>query len=239
VRRLVALGAVALAASGCGGKRAPLTIYAASSLTGAFQKLDPGARFDFSGSDTLAFQIEQGAEADVYASASTKYPRELHTKGLADRPQVFATNRLVLIVPRSNPAHLTGLRGLLKPVRLVLGAPGVPAGDYARSVLRAYCGRSPHCPAAKVVSEEQDVKGVVAKVALGEADAGFAYATDARAAAGKVRAIPIPPSVAPDVRYSIAVLKDTSRRKDAEVFVRLVLGPTGRAVLHRAGFGLP
>lgn len=239
MRGLIALGTVALFATGCGGKSGPLTVYAASSLTGVFQKLDPSARFDFAGSDTLAFQIEQGAKADVYASASTKYPRELHAKGLAGQPRVFATNRLVLIVPQANPARLTSLQGLMRPVKLVLGAPGVPAGDYARDVLKEFCRQKPHCPRAKVVSEEQDVKGVVAKIALGEADAGFAYATDVGAAAGKVRSIPIPGSLAPDVRYSIAVVKDTRHRRDAEKFLELVLGSTGRAALLRAGFGLP
>jgi len=241
VRRLAAIAALVLLAAGCSGSKSePLTVYAASSLTSVFQKLDSDARFNFAGSDQLAFQIEQGAKADVYASASPKYPGELHAKGLVDPPHVFATNRLVLIVPRSNPAHVTSLHSLLRSdVKLVIGAEGVPAGDYARDVLDSFCGHAPHCPAAKIVSEEQDVKGVVSKVALGEADAGFAYATDARAAAGKVRAIPIPSALAPDVRYSIAVVRESDQQKEADDFVHLVLGARGRAALRRAGFGLP
>jgi molybdate transport system substrate-binding protein len=226
--------------AGCsGGKNDPLTIDAASSLTGVFQKLAPEARFDFAGSDELAFQIEQGAKPDVYASASPKYPARLYAKSLVERPRIFATNRLVLIVPRSNPAHVTSLSSLLRPdVKLVIGAEGVPAGDYARQVLEQFC-KPPCAIRAKTVSEEQDVKGIVAKVALGEADVGFAYATDVRAAGGKVRAITIPAALAPDVRYSIAVLREAAQHEQAEEFVDRVLGPEGRAALRKAGFGLP
>src|SRR6266536_992903 len=128
--------------------------------------------------EELGLQLEQGAKADVYASASPKYPDRLYREKLVERPRVFARNSLVLIVPRGNPGRVTGLGSLMRPpVKLVLGADGVPVGDYTRKLLDRYC-RSifqprARCPAARVVSEEQDVKGVVAKVALGEADAGF------------------------------------------------------------------
>jgi molybdate transport system substrate-binding protein len=234
-----ALAALVLLAAGCGGGR-KLTVYAASSLTEVFQKLDPHARFDFAGSDDLAFQIEQGAGADVYAAADMKYPRALNSKGLVERPQVFARNRLVLIVPRSNPAHVRSLNDLRSPhVKLVLTAPGVPAGDYARKVMAAYCGGRAGCLHARTVSEEPDVKGVVAKVALDEADAGFVYATDARAAASKVREVNVPASLQPSIEYGIAVVKHARHRGDAGRFVELVLGTRGRAALEDAGFGLP
>ena len=239
MRRLLATGAVGLALASCGSGSGHLTVYAASSLTGVFQKLDPDARFQFAGSGELAFQIEQAAKADVYASASPTYPRELYQKGLVERPRVFATNRLVLIVPRLNPARVTSLRSLFRPdVKLVMGAKGVPAGDYARDVLNSFC--PPPCRIeAKTVSEEQDVKGVVAKVALGEADVGFAYATDVSAANRDARAIPIPFSLAPQIRYAIAVVRDAANPDEARTFVRAVLGRKGRRALHAAGFGVP
>jgi molybdate transport system substrate-binding protein len=245
MKQAIALAAIALVAASCGGSGGRLTVYAASSLTQVFQQLDPKARFNFAGSDQLAFQIEQGAMADVYASASTKYPDRLAAKGLAEPPRVFATNTLVLIVPRANPARIDSLGSLMKAgVKLVLAAPGVPAGDYARKALERFCKSifvpaGTRCPRAKVVSEEPDVKGVVAKIALDEADAGFVYATDARAAGGKVQAISVPVRLQPAIRYSIAVLRHAPHHDSAERFVRLVLGSSGRAALRRAGFGVP
>ncbi len=243
MKRAAALAAIALVTAGCGGSGGRLTVYAASSLTEVFQQLDPKARFNFAGSDELAFQIEQGAKPDVYASASTQYPEQLAAKGLAERPRVFATNRLVLIVPRSNPAHVTSFDEALMNgrVKLLLAAAGVPAGDYARTVIRRVCGSTVNgvgCPRAKVVSEEQDVKGVVAKIALDEADAGFVYATDARSAGDKVRVIAVPARLQPAIRYSIAVLRHAPRHDEAKRFVQRVLGSSGRAALRRAGFGV-
>jgi len=240
---LAAVAAVALA--GCNGNgKARLRVDAASSLTGVFRQLDPRAAFDFAGSDELAFQIEQGKQTDVYASASPRYPDRLRREGLLDRPRVFATNSLVLIVPRGNPGRVTGLGSLMRSsVKLVRGAKGVPVGDYARKILARFChtifqpgGR---CPRARIVSEEQDVKGVVAKVALGEADAGFVYATDVRPVAGKVHAIRIPAYLQPTVEYELAVVRRTKHHREGEAFVRLVTGPRGRRALHEAGFGLP
>jgi len=243
MRALVACTLAALLAAGCSGSKHRLTVYAASSLTDAFQRLASGGRFDFAGSNTLAAQLEQGARADVYAAASPKSPRQLFAEGLIDRPRDFATNRLVLIVPAANPGHVTGLGSLMRPeVKLVSGAKGVPAGDYAAAVLARWCKSifipSGRCPRART-SEEQDVKGVLAKVVLGEADAGFVYATDVRVAGGKVTAIQIPRWLEPTVRYQLAVVRATKHRRQAQAFVRLVLGPKGRAALRLAGFGAP
>jgi molybdate transport system substrate-binding protein len=243
MRALGACMLAALLAAGCSGSKHKLTVYAASSLTGVFQRLDPHARVDFAGSNLLAVQVEQGARADVYAAASPKSPQRLFAEGLIDRPQNFATNTLVLIVPAGNPGHVTGLGSLMRSdVRLARAAKGVPAGDYAGTVLARWCRSlfipAGRCPRART-SEEQDVKGVLAKVALGEADAGFVYSTDVRVAKGKVAAIPIPKLLQPTVRYELAVVRSTKHRRQAEDFVRLVLGPKGRAALHRAGFGLP
>jgi len=246
VRRTLLLGAVAVAVAGCGGAGGgALRLYAASSLTQVFQQLAPDAQASFAGSDELAFQLEQGARADVYASASPKYAERLYRKALVEKPRVFATNSLVLIVPRSNPEHVTGLGSLMKPgVKLVLGGEGVPVGDYARTVLGRYCSSTvvpagAKCPRARVLSEEQNTNGVVSKVALGEADAGLVYATDVEPVAGKVRAISIGRRFQPTVRYELAVLRDAKHADAAEDFVALVTGPRGRAALRAAGFGLP
>ena len=238
--RLVALGAViAVALAGCGGG-GKLRVDAASSLTEVFQQLDPKAQFEFAGSDQLAFQLEQGAKADVYASASPKYPEKLYREKLVEKPVVFATNTLVLIVPRENSGNVTGLGSLMNPnVKLVLGAKGVPVGDYARKILARFCGGRKRCPRARIVSEEQDVKGVVAKVALGEGDAGLVYATDVTPAKGKVVVVENSGVVEPTVNYEIAVVRGAKHRAAAKNFVALLRSPDGRAALEKAGFGLP
>jgi molybdate transport system substrate-binding protein len=240
MRRALVLVALPLGLAGCsdGGK---LRVDAASSLTEVFQRLDSKAQFDFAGSDELAFQLEQGAEADVYASASPKYPEKLYRENLVEKPLVFATNTLVLIVPRGNPGHVTGLGSLMNPkVKLVLGAKGVPVGDYSRKILARFCAEAKRCPRARIVSEEQDVKGVVAKVGLEEADAGLVYATDVKTAADKIVSMEIKPaSLQPTVEYEIAVVRGAKHHSAAQKFVALVTGPNGRAALARAGFGLP
>ena len=230
---------LALVAAGCGGARGDerLTVFAAASLTEVFERLDPDARFNFAGSDELAAQLEEGAEADVYAAASPTDPARLFRAGLIERPRVFATNRLVLIVPRDNPARIRRVQDLARPgTKLVVGASGVPIGDYTRDVLERL-GQS--AVLASVVSEEEDVKGVVGKVALGEADAGFVYATDVRPAAEDVRALELPPAARAEVRYPVALVRGTPRRHDAERFLARLLGPDGRRALRSTGFGLP
>lgn len=238
IRLAVLLCAAAALAAGCGssGGSGP-TVFAASSLAEVFPEIDPSARYEFAGSGNLATQIREGAGADVYAAASPKHADELFVEGLVERPQVFATNRLVLIVPMDNPAGIGSAPDLGRPgVRLVVGAEGVPVGDYTRALLEAM-GASEVLES--VVSEEDDVKGIVSKVALGEADGGFVYATDAGPVAGKVAVIELPPEAQPEVEYLIAVVKGTERRDEAEAFVRRVISEEGRAALAAAGFGLP
>lgn len=214
-----------------------MSVFAASSLTEVFQSIDPNAAFNFAGSDDLATQIKENAPADVYAAASPKYPEELFNAGLVEKPQVFATNRLVLVVPTSNPARIESVDDLgRKGVKLVIGAEGVPIGDYTRKVLENMGATN---VLTNVVSQEDDVKGVVGKVSLGEADAGFVYATDVKPVAGKVRAIELPASAQARVEYEIAVVKGTDRRDAAREFVDRVLSEDGRRALRQAGFGLP
>ena len=240
---LAALPVIAVLASlaaGCGdggGEGGTLTVFAAASLREVFTRIPAKARFNFAGSDELAGQLREGANADVYAGADLRHASELAAAGLVDEPRVFATNRLVLAVPRDNPAQIASVADLRRDgVKLVLGGEGVPVGDYAR---RALASLSASDVLENAVSHEDDVKGVVGKVAAGEADAGFVYASDVRAAGTDLRAIELPASAQPNVRYAIAVVAKSDRRDDAERFVALVLADEGRRALREAGFGVP
>jgi molybdate transport system substrate-binding protein len=237
LRKFWALLLVLLCA-GCGGSDDErLTVYAAASLTEVFERLDGDARFNFAGSDELATQLREGAEADVYAAASPRYPDELHAEGLLEQPRIFATNQLVLIVPDDNPAGIAGLEDLDRDgIKLVIGAEGVPIGDYTRSVLEK-AGRADLL--GRAVSEEEDVKGVVGKVTLGEAEAGFVYATDARAAGDDVRAIELPRSIQARIEYPIAIVRGSEHADAARDFLSSLFSPEGRRLLREAGFGLP
>jgi molybdate transport system substrate-binding protein len=240
VRRLIALAAAlaALALPAATSAGGGITVFAAASLTGVFPKIAPAPRYSFAGSDQLAFQLRQGAPADVYAAASPKYPELLYRDGLVRKPVVFATNRLVLIVPRSNPARIGSVYDLRRSgVKLVIGDAAVPIGAYTRQILDTLGITSDVLN--NVVSEETDVKGIVAKVALGEADAGFVYATDAKAVVTKTRTIALPAWAQPPIRYEIAVVASTKRAAAARAFVAKVLSKRGRVLLARAGFGVP
>jgi molybdate transport system substrate-binding protein len=214
-----------------------ITVLAAASLTDALPKLDKTPRYSFAGSDQLAFQIRQGAPADVFAAASPKHPQQLYAEGLVAKPVTFATNALVLIVPRGNPAAIRSVYDLRRPgIKLVIGEQGVPIGDYTRTVL-SRLGLDDAL--ANVVSEESDVKLIAGKVALGDADAGFVYRTEARPLRAKVIAIAVPAQAQPLIEYQIAVVTGSRHQAEARAFVRLLLGARGRAALEAAGFGLP
>jgi molybdate transport system substrate-binding protein len=211
-----------------------LAIFAAASLTTVFPQIAPHDHYSFAGSNMLAAQIQQGAPADVFASANTKLPQQLYDQGLVERPVVFTRNELILIVPRSNPARIHSVYDLRKPgVKLVVGAVGVPVGDYTRVVLHNLGADD---VMNNVVSEETDVREVLAKVALGEADAGFVYLTDARTVRGKVATIGIRWSAQPIVEYAVAVVKSSKHLSAARSFVRALLGKTAQAKLRAAGF---
>jgi len=214
-----------------------LAIFAAASLTGVFPQIDHAPKFQFAGSDQLAFQITQGAHADVFAAASPKYPQQLYAQGLCSKPAAFATNTVVLIVPRANPARIDSVYDLQRDgIKLVIGAQGVPIGDYTRKLL-ANLGLSNVLK--NVVSQEDDVKYVVAKVALGEADAGFVYRTDVKPVGNKVFRIAIPAAGQPTVQYQLCIPTTRQHPQLAAAFVREVLSKRGRAALRKAGFGLP
>jgi molybdate transport system substrate-binding protein len=232
------LAAVLATAAAAGAARdradARLTVLAASSLTNVFPQIDPAPRYSFSGSDKLAAQIEQGVPADVFAAASPKYPERMYAKGLVTKPVVFARNRLVVVVPASNPVHIRSVYDLTRRgIKLVIASAGVPLGSYTRQVLERLGLRS---ALANVVSEEVDARAVLAKVALGEADAGFVYVTDARTEPKKVATVPIPARAQPTQAYEIAIVAGSPNRAAAAAFVKKVLGAGGQSALRKAGF---
>jgi molybdate transport system substrate-binding protein len=232
VRALIVVALLALA--GCGGDSHDdaLLVFAASSLSGVASEIDPAAEVVYGGSNDLAAQIRDGADADVFLSASKRPLEELRTGDRVEPPVGFASNRLVVIVPADNPAGATVLVDLTRAeMKIVLGAEGVPIGDYAREALAA-AGLQDALD--QVVSLEEDVRGVLAKVALGEADAGIVYATDVRAAGDDVRSFPVPDRYQPQIRYYAATVTPTS--EEGREYVERLLGVQGRAALSRAGF---
>ncbi|WP_156757557.1 molybdate ABC transporter substrate-binding protein [Actinokineospora pegani] len=243
MRKLALVAAAALALAGCGsiGAAKTLTVFAAASLTESFTALAEEFEADnagvevvvnFAGSSALAQQIGEGAAVDVFASAD-----EGNMGKVADQvlpAQVFATNRLVVVTPPGNPARVAGLADLARDgLAVVLCAPQVPCGSASVRVEEA----------AGVdilpVSEEQDVKAVLTKVRLGEADAGLVYVTDAQAAGDEVGVIDFPESEGAVNPYPIAMLENAPQPGLAAKFLALVTGADGQAELGRAGFGTP
>ena len=239
------LVALALLASACGtasnataGQPRELSVFAASSLTDAFTQLggdftaahpEVKVSFNFAGSNDLVTQLQQGAPADVLATADTGNMDKVG--GLAGAPQAFAGNKLMIAVEPGNPEHITGLADLArKDLKVVLAAPEVPAGKYAEEVL----GKAG--VTVKPVSLEVSVKGVVTKISLGEADAGIVYVTDVDAAKGKIDGVAIPDDQNVIARYPIATLSGSKYPDDAQAFVDLVLSDEGQKVLADHGF---
>jgi molybdate transport system substrate-binding protein len=239
MRRLLAALLLTLVPAGTAGARPDadrLKIYAAASLTEVFKQIDAKPAYNFGGSNQLAFQIRQGAPADVFASASPEFTQSLFRAGLVERPVTFASNTLVLAVPSGNPAGVRSVFDLrTKDVKLVVGNARVPIGAYTRQVLRRLGLTS---VLSKVVSQEADVKGIVGKLALGQAEAGFVYRTDVTPVADRVSAIQLPARAQPEVRYEIAVVAKSGNRAAARAWLRtLTTGPRARRLLARAGFG--
>ena len=229
----VALLSAAAAASGT-------TVYGASSLSRAFKEIDPNATFSFLASDTLERQIEAGAPADLFASASPKYAQKLFAAGRCSKPVTFATNVLVLVTPRSNPGRVLSINDLATGPRrrIAVGNAAAPIGAYTRSVLATM-----HLGVIlrrNAVSSEPDVRSIVAKVVLGSADAGFVYLSDWKAASTRLRLIRIPARFQPPIAYQACVVKRSGAdTTGANAFMAKLTGPLGRQVLARYGFGLP
>jgi molybdate transport system substrate-binding protein len=230
---------------------ATLTVFAAASLSEAFREMgqafeaaNPGAVvvFNFDGSQSLQTQIEQGAIADVFASASQNQMDALIAQSLASSnpSQIFAVNQLIVILPPGNPAGIQSLADLARPrLKIVLAAKEVPVGDYSRQVLKNLNAQLGSNYATSVlnnlVSEETNVKQIVAKVQLGEADAGIVYTSDA-VAAPDLEIIAIPAKYNVVAAYPIAILDKAPNRALAEKFVAHVLSTEGQATLKKWGF---
>jgi molybdate transport system substrate-binding protein len=251
--RAVAALAVAGLCSSC-GTSAPastspsavsgtITVFAASSLTAAytaigkdFEKAHPGSmiKLSFGGSSTLVAQIQQGAIGDIFASADQPNMQKAVDAGLvAEPPSIFAHNRLEIVVGAGNPKRVTGLSDLgHSGLIVVLCAPAVPCGRYAAQALQK-AGVT-----VKPASQETDVKAVVSKVALGEADAGIVYVTDVKADGAGVQGVEIPPSLNVVADYPVAILKDSQNAPLAKAFVSYLLG-AGQPTLARYGFTGP
>src|SRR3954452_10972859 len=238
MKRLLALAALFLVLPASLSAATPITVLGAASLTDVFPRIDKAPRYSFAGSDQLALQIRQGAPADIYAAASAKYTQLLYRDGLLLKPVVFATNKLILLVPRSNPARIKSVYDLRRSgLKIVVGDKSVPIGSYTRQILDAL--GITNDVMTNVVSQESDVKGIVSKVALGEADAGFVYRTDARPVSSRARTISLPAWAQPPIRYEIAVVKSSGHLAAARGYIKKVTSVRGRKLLAAAGFGLP
>ncbi|HEY7536356.1 MAG TPA: molybdate ABC transporter substrate-binding protein [Gaiellaceae bacterium] len=245
-RRLLAvlaavLGLAATALAGAAGAKpssesaSPLTIFAAVSLTDVFPAIDAKQIYNFGGSNALAFQIRNGAPADVFASANTEIPAQLFKDGLVLQPVNFTRNKLVVVVPNENPAGITNVYDLTKPgVKVDIAAPSVPVGAYTLQVLKQM-GLTARV-LTNVVSQDEDVRSVLTRVALGQADAGFVYATDARTVPEDVKVIKVPAWAQPKVVYAMAVVTKSPNRATAQAYVKKILSKSGQATLAKFGF---
>jgi molybdate transport system substrate-binding protein len=221
-----------------------ITVFAAASLTEPFRSIGTdfeaahaGTRVElnFAGSSTLVRQITEGAPADVFASADEENMQKAVAAGeVAGSAQIFARNRLAIIVTKGNPKHVAGLADLARPgMTIALAAPAVPVGRYAAE---AFAKAGVGVPAA---SNEADVKAIVTRVSLGEADAGVVYTTDVAAGGRTIEAVRIPDAHNVLARYPIATLKRAPNEAGARAFVAHVLSASGREALTRAGFIAP
>jgi molybdate transport system substrate-binding protein len=223
---------------GSAGSSDEITVFAAASLTAAFTELggqytaaNDGTKvtFNFAGSQALATQIQQDAPADVFASADTGNMDKV--KDLVGTPQSFAGNLLQIVVEQGDPKDVKGLEDLARgDLKVVLAAEEVPAGKYAKQVLDK-AGVT-----VKPVSLEDNVKAVVSKVSLGEADAGIVYVTDVAAGGDKVEGVDIPKHQNVSATYPIATVKASENQQKAQAFVDLVRSAEGQQVLERFGF---
>jgi molybdate transport system substrate-binding protein len=238
----VLLVIAALLAGGCGGSSKPtLVVSAAASLQQAFEDYashspEAEVKQSFAASDELAAQIRQGARPDIFASADTALPDQLHREGLVGRPRTFAGNRLVIAVP-AGPDRIRSITDLERPgTSIVIGAPSVPVGAYTRQVLSRLPSSSREAILTNVRSQEPDTTSVLGKLSEGAADAAFVYATDVEAAGKGVQAIRLPASLQPEVAYGVAIVDGSGQRALAGRFIAGLIHGAGQRALRRSGF---
>jgi len=254
-RVFVALFAALVLSISAGFAQSPeLTVFTAASLTGAFGEIgemyenETGIHvaFNFDGSQALRTQLENGAYADVFASANMKQMNAVRESGLMNNSSVaiFTRNKLSLIIPKDNPAKITNLSDLARPgVKIVMGTKDVPVGDYALQIIARLGNASAYGPdyerdvLANVISQETNVNYVVTKVALGEADAGFAYVSDVtQDMISKIDKIVIPDEYNIIAEYPLGMLMESKYPAESQRFMDLVMSDEGRAVLEKYGF---
>ncbi|WP_030323803.1 molybdate ABC transporter substrate-binding protein [Streptomyces flavochromogenes] len=234
-------GSASATGSASGAPAANLTVLAAASLTdvfktagAAYEKSHPGTKltFSFAGSQELVAQVSQGSPADVLVTADTKSMDKV--KADTGTPAIIAKNRLVIATGEGNPFKVDDLKDLADTrLKVVLAAPEVPAGKYSKQILDA------QKVTVKPVSQEPNVRAVLSKVELGEADAGLVYKTDAASAADKVDAVEIPDDQNAIAKYPAATIKDSENAEAAAAFVAWLSSPEGRKILQDAGFQKP
>jgi len=250
-----------LLVAGCGSPSASnqtqasvtLNVFAASSLSEAFGEIakqyqgsHPNTKivYNFNGSQILVQQLTNGANADIFASADTANMNKAIDAKAVSNPQIFARNKLAVIIPTSNPGNITSLKDLArKGTKIVLAAPAVPAGKYSIQILDTMAKSPDYGPTfesgvkANVVSQEDNVKAVVQKVQLGEADAGIVYRTDVTAAvANQIKMIDIPDNFNVVAGYPVAVTQKSAHPAEAQAFVEYLLSADGQATLVRFHF---
>jgi molybdate transport system substrate-binding protein len=238
-RTTLAIIVAALAALAAPAAASALNVYAATSLTNVFPALNKRPTYSFGGSNTLQTQIERGAPADVFASASANEAQALFREGRCTRPVTFAINRLVMLIPNSNPGDITSVYSLRSGGRrLSIGNSGVPVGAYTRQLLKRM--RLSGILSSNRVSEQTNVGQITSQVALGAADAGFVYYTDGLSVRDRTKMISLPKWAQPPVRYQLCTVRrpgaDTA---GAAAFIKQVTGKAGRGALKAYGFGLP
>jgi molybdate transport system substrate-binding protein len=215
-----------------------MTVYAASSLTSVLPQIDGSPSYSFGGSNTLQAQIEKGAPADVFASASPAEAQALYHEGKCTKPVTFATNKLVLAVPQSG-SNIDSIYDLKRGgYRLSIGNASVPIGKYTRKLLARM--QLSKVLKSNTVSNESNVSQVVAKVALQSADAGFVYYTDAKAASGRIKGIALPRWAQPPVKYQACVVRrPNGDGVGGNAYLKKLTAKSGRKQLRKYGFGLP
>lgn len=246
--------AVQSTATGSQIHKTELIVYAAASLQDPFQAIkanyerlhpDITITYSFGGSSQLRTQIIQGAPADIFASANqAEVDKAFENKAVRDHGTIFATNHLIVILPKSNPGKIASLKDLARPgIKFITTTPDVPVGAYTRDILKkmsadpAYGSGYSAKVLANLVSEETNVKQVVAKVALGEADAGIVYKSDVSAAvANNIIAVDIPPEFNILAKYPVAITTYTKHPEQAQEFIDYLLGENGQAILKKNNF---
>ena len=250
----VLLALLVLSPAGLAVETDELTVFAAASLTGAFGEIgqiyedetNMSVAFNFDGSQSLRTQIENGAYADVLALANNKQMNALKKSGLMNNSSIniFTRNKIALIIPRDNPAGIKNLSDLAKPdLKIVIGTRDVPVGDYALQIIDKLANDSAYGPDYRekvmdnVISQETTVSYIVTKLALGEADVGFAYVSDVtRDLASRVDKIEIPDEYNVVAEYPIGLLEDCRYPVQARKFIDLVRSDEGSSVLEKYGF---